>query len=304
MTVVASMTLPNFLVIGAAKCGTTALYEYLSQHPDVFMSPVKEPRFFALEGEPLHFGGPDAEVTNEVSINELDTYLSLFEGVRDEQAIGEASPLYLYHPRAPQRIKHYIPNVKMIAILRDPVERAFSGYVMNVMHGREKMSFEDAVQNEPQRISENWIWGRYMDVGRYTTQLERYYRHFHREQLRIYLYEDLKTDAAGLMRDVFTYLDVDNTFTGDFSVRHNASGIPRNKWLDAIIGIRPRRYQLSKLKPLVPGGLLRARDWLRNRNLTRTRLDPEIRAHLLPLFREDVLRLQDMIDRDLSNWLK
>ena len=107
------MTMPNFLIIGAAKCGTTALYHYLNQHPEVFMSPEKEPRFFALEGETPNFQGPaDARGINRCRYTNLDAYRSLFESVSGEKAIGEASTLYLYSSKAPERIAHHVPEAR------------------------------------------------------------------------------------------------------------------------------------------------------------------------------------------------
>src|SRR4029079_10146943 len=96
--------LPNFLVIGAAKSGTTSLYHYLRQHPQIFMSRIKEPRFFALEEDPLDWRGPGDERSRGESITTLDAYLDLFEAVDGELAVGEASVLYLDHPKAPDRI--------------------------------------------------------------------------------------------------------------------------------------------------------------------------------------------------------
>lgn len=267
------------------------------------MSPVKEPRFFALDGYPLDFGGPYAHITRQVSINDLATYQALFDGVNGAHAVGEASPLYLYHERAPERIQHYVPDAKLIAILRDPLERAFSGYVMNVMQGRETLSFEDAIADEPRRIRENWIWGRYLDTGRYAEQLERYFDRFDRSQLRVFLHEDLKTDTAGLVREVFSFIGVDPDFEPATEVRHNVSGFPQNRLLHAVVGQGPHRSWLHPLKPLVPAWALRYKNRVRERNLVHQRLPSELRARLLPTVRADVLRLQTMIGRDLSHWL-
>lgn len=300
---VTTAQLPTFIIIGAAKSGTTALYEYLSQHPDIYLSPLKEPRFFALDGETRDFGGPFADIENKVSIRSLDDYYACFKGVQTERAIGEASTLYLYHPNAPERIYRHIPDVKMIAILRDPVERAFSGYLMHLMQRREVISFEDALEDERRRIDENWIWGRYVDVGHYAEQLKRYLSIFKRDQIRIYLYEDLRDDANALLEDVFYFLDVDPSYPIDTSVRHNVSGVPKSRLIDAIIGQRPWRRQLSRIRPYLPESLFRLRDRMRRRNLARPTIDPETRAWLLPHFRDDILWLQDFLDRDLGSWL-
>ena len=101
------MVMPNFLVIGAAKAGTTSVYEYLKQHPQIWMSPLKETNFFALEGETLNFRGPgDQDYINRFSITKIEDYLNLFQGVSNQVAIGEVSPLYLYSPKAPDQTLH------------------------------------------------------------------------------------------------------------------------------------------------------------------------------------------------------
>ncbi len=126
------MTMPNFLIVGAMKCGTTALYYYLEQHPQIFMSPVKEPNFFCFEGrEGLDSGN---------SITDIAAYRGLFRGVSSERAIGEASHCYLYEPRAVERIKHYTPDARLIAILRSPIERAYSHFLHAVRNGTECQS--------------------------------------------------------------------------------------------------------------------------------------------------------------------
>jgi hypothetical protein len=124
------MTMPNFLIIGAAKSGTTSLHHYLKQHPQVYMSQIKEPSFFAFEGTKPAIPGPWKRWAAHNFITDIQAYRSLFQGVSDEVAIGEASTIYLVHPTAPQRIRHYVPDAKLIAILRDPAERAYSNYRM------------------------------------------------------------------------------------------------------------------------------------------------------------------------------
>ncbi len=123
------MNKPNFLIIGALKAGTTSLFNYLMQHPQIYMSPVKEPKFFALVGEYLD---PKKREILGKCVVDIEEYRALFDNVTTEKAIGEASAIYLSSRRAPGRIQHYILNVKLIAILRDPVERAYSHFLHNV----------------------------------------------------------------------------------------------------------------------------------------------------------------------------
>ena len=302
--------MPNFLVIGAGNAGTTSLYHYLKQHPEVYMSPVKEPKFFALEGELPDYRGPgDMLVLTrspaDRAVIDLDGYEALFRGVRGEKAVGEASPVYLCDARAPGRIKHYVPDARLVAILRDPAERAYSAYMHQVRDGRETLSFAEALDAEERRTRANWSPGwRYTSEGFYHRNLARYHELFGRERVRVYLYEDLKEDPAGLMRGIFRFLGVDDSFAPDTSRRHNPSGVPKSRALQALLK-RPNPLSAT-LKPLLPKGLRRRlTEGLQERNLSKAPpLDPEVRRRLVETYREDVLRLQDLIGRDLSGWLR
>jgi hypothetical protein len=298
------MTLPNFLIIGAMKAGTTALYTYLEQHSQVYMSPVKEPNFFAFEGEKMTFRAPqDQEGINRTSVTDIEAYRALFEGVSNETAIGEASHWYLYSPKASERIRHHIPDVRLITILRDPVERAYSQWLHFVRDNREPITdFARALEAEDERIRNNWAFGRYASRGFYHAQLKRYFDVFDRNQIKVYLYEDLSADPVGVLQDVFEFLGVDEAFAPDVSVKPNVSGIPQNKALHILL-TRQQRIK-AVLKPHLPARLLRLASDLRDRNLAKPQLSPEVRGQLIEMYREDILRLQDLIDRDLSKWLE
>lgn len=261
------MKMPNFLIIGAAKAGTTSLYEYLKQHPQVYMSPVKETNFFALEGETLDFRGPGDHVwISSFSITKIEDYLNLFQGVENQVAIGEVSPLYLYSPKAPERIQHYTPDTKLVAILRNPVERAYSQFLMFVRDGREPLSdFAEALEQEETRMRNHWEWAwQYIRVGFYYVQLNRYFNTFDLQQIRVYLFEDFLTNPVCMLKDIFQFLGVDDSFVPDISIQHNVSVIAQEK---------------------------------------RPPLTAEVRKQLVEIYREDIYRLQELIQRDLLKWL-
>jgi len=300
------MTMPNFLIIGAGKSGTTSLYHYLKQHPEVYMSPVKEPKFFAMEGKTLDFRGPNDEAhMNRKSITDIDTYRTLFRGVTEEKAIGEASPLYLYSQEAPGRIKHYIPHARLIAILRNPVERAFSSYLHCIRDRGEPLEdFAKALQDEETRIANGWgpIW-HYKNAGFYSAQLERYFDTFRREQIEIFLYEDLKDDPVGVLQSIFRFLRVDDTRLPDISLKHNISGVPRSRVVHALLN-KPNPIK-SAFRPLIPAKLRnRLNHNLTGRNLVKPQLSPEVRRQLIEAYSEDILKVQEIIHRDLSRWLE
>jgi len=298
--------MPNFLIIGAIKTGTTSLYYYLKQHPQIYMSPVKEPGFFAFEGEKLDFL---VDTINKDFVAQLKTdiesYCELFKGVSREIAIGEASAMYLYNPKAPERIKYYIPNVKLIAILRNPVERAYSHFLQRVMKGLEPLKdFTQAIQEEETRIGNNERQSpHYIQMGFYYIQLRRYFDRFNQNQIKVYLYEDLKDNPIGVLQDIFHFLGVDETFIPDTSLRHNVTGIPKSRLLHRFL-TRPN-FIKAPFKPLFPEKLRKRIVMnLKNRNLVRPPLPPEVHNWLIRLYRDDILRLQDLIQRDLSKWLE
>ena len=302
------MTMPNFLILGAAKSGTTALYSYLRQHPDVYMPSVKEPRFFAFEGEELAFNGPQGHGArfNQETITDLETYEALFNDVKHEKAIGEASPAYLSSAeKAASRIHHYIPNAKLIAILRQPAERAYSAFLHTVRSGREtNLNFEVVLGLEEKRLQDNWgaIW-QHKHLGFYYDQLRPYYRLFPKEQLKIYLYEDLQNDATGLIQDIFSFLDVDHTFTPDVTNRVNVSGIPRSRWLRQFL-ISSNNPLKNSVKQLFPEKFRRRTiKKLKDANLMRPEISQEIKYRLTLNYKNDILKLQDLIERDLSGWI-
>lgn len=302
------MTMPNFLIIGAAKSGTTALYHYLKQHPQIYMSPMKEPHFFAFEGQKLEFQGPssDQEALNRASITDIETYRSQFQGVTNEVAIGEASAMYLYIPEAPERIHHYIPEAKLIAILRNPAERAYSAFSFLIREGREPLTdFAQALQAEERRIRQNWVpLYYYQQLGFYYAQMKRYFDLFNRDQIRVYLYEDLSTNSASMLPDIFQFLGVDDTFTPDLTSRYNKSGIPRNKALNTFL--RTQYPIKSIFKPLLPEALRRRLVVsFQNLNLEKPpSLPSKLRRQLIEMYREDILKLQDLTQQDLTKWLE
>ena len=304
------MTMPNFLLLGTMKSGTTSLYYQLKQHPDIYMSPVKAPDFFALEGRKWDFNGPEGQAaanywTSQHKSTNIEEYRALFQGASDEVAIGEASPSYLYRPEAPSRIRHYIPEAKLIAILRDPAERAYSQYCFACLAGREPLSFVQALRAEEERIQNGYDWlYHYKNFGFYYTQLKRYYEIFERDQLRVYLYDDLKDNPIGVVQDIFRYLGGDDTFIPDNSWRFNPGGIPKNAALHRFLK-QPSKVK-SVAKSLLPDRQAR-QAWERVLSLNLTEAPPmpqEVRRELVEKFRQDILNLQDLLERDLSGWLQ
>ena len=226
-------SLPNFLIIGAAKSGTTALYHYLKQHPDVFLTSIKETNFFSLDGINIDFKGPgDSEGVHRNSITNITEYSHQFSKYKNEKAIGEVCPSYLYFDNAPKNIKKYIPDAKIIAILRDPVDRAFSAWLHLTRDKREYCSFDKALNNELTRIKENWaeIW-HYKEQGMYYKQLSRYYDVFPKDNIKVFFYNDFKNNPKKIYSEICDFIGVNNSFNVDMDQTHNQGGVPRNRLL-------------------------------------------------------------------------
>ena len=296
------MTLPNFIVIGAEKAGTTSLDYYLKQHPQIFMSEMKEPRFFAPEFYTTYFHGP--RVGKRTTPMTRETYEGLFEGVTDEVAIGEVSPQYLYFDSCGRRISELLPEVKLIAILRNPVERAFSAYNYQLTCGFDlENSFEQALALEKQRVVENWrpVW-HYQSLGFYFKQLQRFLAVFPRENLSILLYDDLQRDAIALAQSAYQFLGVDPTFCPDTTAK-NKSAQPKNRQVyDLFYRDNPLK---TGAKAFIPKSWRNGvRNFVAGRNAKpKQTLNGDIRKKLIEVYRDDIEQLQSLIDRDLSSWL-
>jgi len=299
---------PNFFIIGAPKAGTSALYFCLKQHPEIYMSPVKEPNFFLSESIPPKHAGPKGDYFSCNGVFSPRDYLCLFAGANLQKAIGEASTTYLNSPIAATRISQFAPNARIIVLLRQPADRAYSHFQYLRSQGIEPVfSFAEALSLENARREEGWFAGHlYKESGFYCTQLRRYFDCFHRDQVRIYLYEEWNQAPHTLLQDLFRFLGVDERFVPEIR-RNNVTLLPRWQRLN-YLARRPERFD-QVMSSLVPGKLRKiiisgTQIFNRKFNLYKPPpIDPEIRRQLTAGYREDILKLQDLIDRDLSHWL-
>jgi hypothetical protein len=290
--------LPNFIVIGAAKAGTTALYWYLAEHPAVFMSEVKETNFFAYgvdDAGRLIYGDPDV---HQFPVKTLAEYEALFAEAAGVSAVGEASPIYLECPQAPGRIRATIPSARLICCLRHPVERAYADYLMYLWRRGRRF---DAARD----LTPDAVWARpesrWLAVSRYHAQLERYYAAFPREQIHVFLFDDLKKSNVDAVQGVYRFLGIDPSFVPDFETAHNVGGVPASPALESFLTNRNLR---SLVEPWIPK---RATDWvrgLRTRNMKKApTLPAELRKELTERFRGDIRQTAALIGRNLDHWL-
>ncbi len=298
------LSLPDFLVIGTAKAGTTSLYRYLKTHPEVYLSPIKEPKYFAFPDTPPVFVGPHR---NTPVVWRLEDYRRLFESRPGDSVAGEMSPQYLYVECSPGAIRTLVPNVKLVAILRDPTNRAHSHFCHNRRDGIEPLSdFAAALAAEDQRIAQGW-WSsfHYRNRGYYARQLKRYLALFPRQQVLIQLHDDMLADCPAVLRKICAFLGIDEDHVFDTRERDNVSmGIPRSPLLRRFF--RSAGPAKSMVRTVLPGGTRSSLFRVLSRLVLapKPELHPEVRARLVSEFTADILELQDIVERDLSSWLR
>ena len=314
------MVQPNFFIAGAPKAGTTSLYNYLDQHPQIYMSPVKEPCYFAPEIRPDNFTEDVQPLIRRVSedlqkylhgpmtgkhfgglVSSRDDYLRLFSNVKEEIAIGEASVVYLWSRSAAANIASAIPDARIIMVLRSPVDRLYSQYLHMLTTGMVRLPFGDCV--ETSRCADTSRLGKYhpfLELGLYYEQVKRFLDIFPRERVRIYLYDDYRLDTLGTLRDVFGFLSVDVNFVPDISQRYLEPRVPKLIGASYLL----KRYGLwSRAIELIPSAFRAPVRRMALRSRKSLGMTETERAWLTEYYREDVQKLSDLLKRDLSAWL-
>lgn len=295
------MVRPDFFIVGAFKSGTTALYEYLRQHPDVFLPFLKEPHFF---GEDLthHYGRMN-----------LDEYLALFRGARQGQQVGEASTWYLYSTSAAREIAEFTPDAKIIVLLRNPIDVMYAQHSQLRFRADETLTdFDRALEAEsarrrgvglpPPPVRPETLF--YRRSVHFADQLERYFDVFGRERVHVALFDDLVADTPAVYHGVVEFLGIDSTFRPNF-IAYNENKRVRYGAIQRLIYNPPglllgaihhvRRYPLAhRLRDTVMR--------MNSRPQKRQSMVPALRAQLVAEFAPEIDRLSRMLDRDLSAW--
>jgi len=283
------MSFPDFLIIGAPKCGTTFLHSLLNQHPQVFMPMLKEPHYFSWIGD----ARPRWAATKD-----LDAYKELFEhSLQGRVLTGEASTWYLYSPRAAAEIQRQVPNVRLIAILRDPVQRAYSSYQFRRSMGYESLSFIEAISKEPSRISEGAEWDfHYLNAGKYANQLERYLQFFPRTQLLVLRFEDLTTNPNHSFHQCCKFLGM------------ATKRLDRKQMTPQNVTERRAAFQMplfrrltSKLTPSAVKTIIRNLPTIR-KSRHPPKLARSIEREIRKGFIGEIERLEHILGTDLSEW--
>jgi hypothetical protein len=241
---------PNFLIIGAGKGGTTSLYYYLRQHPNIYMSPIKETNFFAYAPD-----GADQFLNFDYSlfpVKDIATYKKLFTSGNPTTVQGDSSLIYLWHPAAPENIHKHIPEAKLICVLRNPVERAYSAYFMYVSQNFERRSFLQAITDElKMRKFGNWPLGRgvYIGSGFYFQQLKRYLHYFNDNQIKIILNDDYCQNTYATLNKIYRLLEIPENIFPKTLIRHNTSGMLKNKIIHNLLQPRTFIHQIRRHMP-------------------------------------------------------
>jgi hypothetical protein len=278
---------PNLFVVGAQKAGTTSLYHYLRQHPEVFMPEVKAPNYFTRLA------------TGEATADEEDAYLEHFAGADGLPVRGEASQ-YMHHPETADLIHERVPDARILVSLRDPMQRAYSHYWRQVAAGHEEEPFPDAVRREAQALEASRERRGYLDRSLYAEAVERYRSTFGAGSVRVQLLDDLKRDPRGMLREVFEFLEVDPGPAEeiDLSRRNTFRGTPYGGVVETV---RTHPAVKRVARAVLPQGV---RDWLGNRVLLSGEEKPplpgEAKSLLVEVFEPDLRRLEEVLGRDLD----
>jgi Sulfotransferase family len=293
---------PNFYIVGAAKCGTTSVWAYLKNHPQVFLPEKpekKEPTYFVTAPVPSHY------VPGIYYAGDKEGYLRLYEGAGGYKAVGDASPGYLWDVNAPHRIHDVCPGARIVIMLRDPVERAHSHYLRQAWWGIEPLSFLEAIKRDHSGDPNNW-WNRFMyvEIGLYHEQVKRYIETFGRAQVAIYLLDELEKDSWGVMSAICRHIGVDPALLDKKELRrlHNPSRQPRFKWLYS--GVR-RIFPLKVRKRILSESM---RSWMSYNPVfykpEKPNFGAEAAKYLQSIYEPDVCRLEELLDRKLPELRK
>ena len=276
----------NTFIVGAPKTGTTSLYYYLNQHTNVCMSSIKEPNFFsAKEVNSLFY--------KSQIVDEINEYHKLFSQNK-KQIIGEASVSYLFFDEVPNRIYKYNPKAKIIILLRNPIERALSHYLMDFRLGFCSENFEDIIA-QPEIFPQ--YYQQYLELGNYFLQLKRYINVFNENQLSIVFYDDLKSDSQKVMKHIFSFLEIEFQHL-DYSIQ-NSFLSPSNKFVSELYKFNSLRKIVKSLFPEPFLSLVKSIFFSNNSKPT---FSDSIIKQLNAYYKSDIVELEKLLNKDLSKW--
>ena len=288
------MRKPDFFIVGAPKCGTTAMNRYLGQHPEVFMPEIKE----------IHYFGSDLRVHNDMS---LKSYLSIFKNAGEARRVGETSVWHLYSKVAAREIKEFEPEARIIIMLRNPVDKIHSSHSYALYHGSETIpDFRAALEAEKYRREDpaTPIGVLYKEAMDYTEQVQRYVDAFGWQKVHVIIHDDLRNDPVGTYQKALEFLDVDPGFVPSFNVV-NPNKRSRSRKVQSLLSRPPQALRVagrSVLPRQLRYGVMQKLKKFNSRDEPRSSMDPELRKSLQKEFAPEVERLSRLLERDLTHW--
>lgn len=280
------MTLtPNFFIVGTPKSGTTSLFHYLQEHPEVFLPELKEPHFFSC---------PEVKETYYKTkiVDSKEAYLNLYRSTKAFKAIGDLSSSYLFTKETAKRISLFNPNSKIIIVLRNPVERAISHYLMDVNLGYIEVSLTTVLNNKDKYKK---FYQEYVELGFYDKQIAIYKEYFPDSQIKIILSSSLYTETEDTLKDIYSFINVSTTFKPDFNKRHNQYREPR-------FGFLKKMLKSDALKKAIPSGLkAKLKPLIFNQDAEKPKLEAEKQV-LKDIYKNSIIKTEVLISRDLTSW--
>jgi hypothetical protein len=286
---------PNFFIVGTQKAATTSLYFYLKDIPGVYMSPIKEPHYFA----------PHAIQSTAIDvIRDKKEYLRLFEKASGYIAVGEATPIYLWDPDASKLIHQTVPHARIIMILRDPIERAYSNYLMRMKYSGRKSSFYDELMRDYK--SQEKLFPRsqlYIEFGMYYEQVKRYFDIFGRNQVKVIIFEEFIQHPEQYVNEVLAFLGVNYTVRA-INEQYNPFSVPRSSLSVSIFAffrwLRARNIKFYKILTLLPDAVVEgAPEKILFKRTQKPKIEPKAFKFLQETYHDDVLRLESLLGRSL-----
>lgn len=306
----------NLFIVGAAKAGTTSLRSYLNQHPDIFFTPLKEPNFFARDIDPAKFTAAykkrnafadeayfKTQPLPELHISFIQSplqYIELFRDSDQEKYIGESSTAYLYSSVAANKIHEYNPDAKIIVLLRNPISRAFSHYTMALQGGYTDLNFREAIEKDIKKHEKGFgISDLFIDLGLYSQQLKRFYSSFPLHQIKIVLYDDFKLDSNQTLNELFAWLEIGPILVNTHK-QMNVSLQPKSKKWNKLLS----DIGIKKIASNVLSNSFKQKIKSTYYSTKLGNLSEADKIFLLSIYKDDIKETAEIINKDLSNWLR
>jgi len=277
---------PNFFIVGAPRAGTTSLYEYLKKTKGVYLPYIKEANYFTASINP--------DLLMMQIISDKKKYLDLFKDVKDEIAIGDSSGLYLWDPKAPKLIHDVAPNAKIIILLRDPIERAYSHFLKLVSFGQDSHPFSESIKKALKAPPD--YSGRVVECGLYYEQVKRYVNLFGKDQVKIYIYEEFFKDPRSYVKEILEFLGINEEPPSSVGEIHNPLIEPRGKIAKKIMQSKLMKKAGKKILPKSAGPSLKI---IFGKKTKKPPMQGEAKKLLEEIYNDDVKKLENLLGRSL-----